>query len=355
MTMIRSSSSLLHRSARRFASRAVHRLLLALLVAGGLALVPAPSPAATPNAILFADRDVDEALSQVLGRLASEVRRVEIGAAAADAACAAAPGKTPRLALVSSPLQPAYLDACGRGANARVLTVLLGYQAIALVAPARTPIWPITSAALFRALTDHPEAPRRPAVWSELDPTYPRLPIGVLLAPSGSTDDRLFEALVLTPPCSAVADEKLPLRLGNRIRYCSAMRSDLPAVRHSSGARDLTAWAASAPLGQLAVVRLAELRRLQGLVVPLPLDGQLPTAAYIASGRYAAAATVELLVVVPRGGNNAERAETWKMAFDLLAETSIGPEGTLVAAGLIPLPPAQRVASRSEALDFFRQ
>jgi phosphate transport system substrate-binding protein len=347
-------SSRLRRNGRALPGPIRPLRLLALLIAGGIALMSAPTRAGMPNAVLFADRDVDEALSQVVSRLASEVRRVEIGVAAADAACTATPGKTPRLALVSSHLEPGYIEACARGANARVATVALGYQAVALVTPARAPIWPIASAALSRALTDSTEDSRRPTVWSELDPTYPRLPIGVLLAPSGSTDDRLFQALILAPTCSAAAGAKLPLRPGNGSLACGALRSDLPGVRRSSGERDLAGWATSAPLGQLAVVRLAELRQLGELVVPLPLDGQLPTAARIANGSYPAATTVELLIVIPRGGDNAGRGETWKMTFDLLAETSIGPAGTLVAAGLIPLPPAQRVASRSEALKFLQ-
>jgi PBP superfamily domain len=342
-----------HRRVPRF-TRFAGQLCLLGLIAGCLALSAAPSLAATPNAILFADRDVDERLSQAVSRLASELRRVEIGVAATDAACTAAAGKAPRLALVSSRLSPAYVEACGRGANARVITIVLGYEAMAVVAPAKTPVWPITSAALFGAITGHSQQPRLPATWNELNASYPRLPIGFLLAPAGSADERLFETLVLAPPCSATADDKLPFDLGNRIRYCGAVRSDLPAIRRSSAAGDLAAWAASAPPGQLAVVRLAELRQLDGLAVPLPLDGQLPTAANIASGHYPAATTIELLIVAPRGGDAIGQEEARKLAFDLLAETSIGPEGSLVAAGLIPLAPAQRVVSRSEALKFLQ-
>src|SRR5438128_1242100 len=84
------------------------------------------------------------AVAQAVSHLASELRRVEIGVAATDTACTAAAGKAPRLALVSSRLSPAYVEACGRSANARVITIVLGYEAMAVVAPAKTPAWPIT-------------------------------------------------------------------------------------------------------------------------------------------------------------------------------------------------------------------
>jgi hypothetical protein len=320
---------------------------LAALGLGALA-GSVPARAATPAIVLLADRDLDDRLSQAIGNLASDATRIEMGSA--DAACGAAASAKPRLAVFTNPPSPDYLEACERSADAQVVSVALGYQAIALVGPARGPVWPLGSDALFRSLSEHREENSRPANWSDVDSAYPKLPIGLLLSPSASVAERLFDLHVMAPPCIAAAGEGLPFDAANRFRYCTAVRRDLPTVQRQSYAQDLAVWAASAPSGQIAVVRVAELRRLDGLVTPLPLDGVLPTSANIASGRYAAAETVALLLVVPKNGDESGRGEARTIAFDLLAEASIGPDGTLVSAGLVPLTATERVAARSQAL-----
>jgi hypothetical protein len=354
---IGSRASMQMRGAIRAARRrlaAAGRIIgaFAVLVLGGLA-PPVPARAAGPAVVLLADRDIDDRLSRAVGSLAPEARRIEMGGA--DAACTAAPGAKPRLALVSNALSPGFIEACQRSADAQVISVALGHQAVALVAPARAPVWPVSSDALFRALTEHAEKTGRPAYWSDLDARYPKLPIGLLLAPSASVAERLFDSRVVVPSCIAASGEGLPFGPGNRSRYCGMLRRDLPAVQRQAYAQDLASWAASAPAGQLAVVRLAELRQLDGLVIPLPLDGVLPTSANIASGRYGAAETIELLIVVPNDADGNERSEARTMAFDLLAEASIGPDGSLVSAGLVPLAATDRVAARSRALPFLEQ
>jgi hypothetical protein len=43
------------------------------------------------------------------------------------------------------------------------------------------------------------------------------------------------------------------------------------------------------------------------------------------------------------------------LAFSLLAEASIGPTGSLAPAGLLPLPPPDRIAARTQAVAFLEQ
>jgi hypothetical protein len=90
-------------------------------------------------------------------------------------------------------------------------------------------------------------------------------------------------------------------------------------------------------------------------VVPLLLEGVLPTAANIESGRYPAADRIELMIVVPNQASREQRLAARDLAFSLLAEASIGPAGNLAPAGLIPLPPPDRLAARSQAVAFLEQ
>ena len=120
-------------------------------------------------------------------------------------------------------------------------------------------------------------------------------------------------------------------------------------MQREAGAQAIGDWAKSAASGQIAVVTVAELSQLDRPVVPLPLDGALPTAANIASGLYAAVEQVALLIVVPHAADHARRLQARSTVFGLLSESSIGPAGSLTPAGLIPLAPVERVSARSQA------
>ncbi len=275
--------------------------------------------------------------------------------AAADLACAAAPTTAPRIALVAHVPSRAELEECGRNAAADVGSVGIGREAVAIVVPASAPVWSMHTAALFRAIGEHGGGKRSPANWSDVDPALPRLPIGLLAPPAGSRTEQLFAGLVMQTGCEAAAGARLPFDAQERAEFCNGLRQDIPVARRTGGADALKAWAAAAPAGQVAVVSLPELRQLDESVVPLLLDGALPTSDNLAAGRYPAAAAVLLLIVVPHAAGRESREEARKLAFDLLGEASIGPEGRLAPLGLIPLAPADRIAARSRVVAALQQ
>jgi len=73
------------------------------------------------------------------------------------------------------------------------------------------------------------------------------------------------------------------------------------------------------------------------------------------SARYPAAKKIELMIVMPNGADQSKRTDARNLAFNLLAETSIGPTGSLANAGLLPLPPPERISARSQAVAFMDQ
>jgi ABC-type phosphate transport system substrate-binding protein len=311
--------------------------------------------AAAPTVPLFADRDLGDALAQAIEGAGSDARHVEVAPAAVRAACTAAAGSTPRLALLTRVPSRIELDACGDAAAADVSTLAIGRQAVALVAPASSPVWSISAAALFRAIGQNSDAKPPPATWSDIDPAYPHLPIGLLMPASDSRAQRLFDTLIIARGCDNAGGERIPFDLKSRARFCGVLRSDIPVLQRQGGAQDVANWAASAPSGQIAIVTIGELRELDRRVVPLLIDGALPTAANIANGRYPAAEQVQLLIVVPHAADPAQRTAARALAFNLLAETTIGPTGSLAPAGLIPLPPSERIAARSQAVASLEQ
>jgi len=177
----------------------------------------------------------------------------------------------------------------------------------------------------------------------------------VLLPPANSLTEHMFDTLVMEPGCNRVADDRAPFDQRARVVYCDTLRDDGQFPQRQGGAKDIANWAAAAPAGQVAIVSVAELRQLDRGVVPLPLDGALPTGTNIANGQYPATENVSLLIVVPTAADATQRAAARDTAFDLLAEASIGPNGNLAPAGLIPLPPTERIAARSQAIASLEQ
>lgn len=230
----------------------------------------------------------------------------------------------------------------------------VGRQAVALVAPMNSPVWALDLDALFSALGRNSGSAARPTTWDAIDPSYPKLPIGVLLPSPESRVMRLFGALIMEQGCDK-AIGRIPFDRNDRIRFCDAVRDDSTVSHRRGGTRDVANWAAVAPPGQIAVVSVAELRQLDRQVVPLLFGGALPTADNIASGRYPAVERVDLMIVLPNQANNAQRTAARDLAFSLLSEDSIGPAGSLALAGLIPLPPAERLAARSRVVALLEQ
>lgn len=321
------------------------------LIAALLAFSLAAPPSAQAAPPLLVQGQPGEALGAAVLAL-DGMPPGQISPQAGAMACTEQPRAMPRLAVVTGQPRMLELKACQQSAGAEVLAVTIGYQAIVLVAPARAPAFAMRSADLFRAVTGHGRDGVAPAVWRDVNPALPDLPIGLLAPPAGSTASRLFRTYVMEPACGQVAGGSRPFELTTRIDYCAALRAAPGIAQRRGDTSAVLGWAASAPPGQFGVVSLAELRDIGADVVALPLDDVLPTAANVGAGLYPAAESVVLLIVLPPDSPQAARAAARQAAFELLSERAIGPGGSLAHAGLIPLPPNERVEARSRALSF---
>src|SRR5579871_4114700 len=345
------------RHGARRGRRAIAGRLGAIVLATTSSLWLAAGAAAdTAGAWLFADRDIGESMTQAAAVIGSRDGQVGDGAAAIAAACDQGLGPVPRIVLLSRPLTGEETERCHRAADADLLAIVVGHQAVALVVPATAPVFAVAAPDLFAALGLHAaHAQAAPTAWNDVNPGYPKLPIGLLTPPAGSAAARLFDGRVLQPACGAAPVAGAPADPAARATYCGALRSDLAVVQRDGGVDAVAKWAASAPQGQLGVVTIDELRHLDTAVVPLPLDGALPTAANIDSGRYPAAEPLRLVIVMPHAIDPEHRDQAWRLAFDLVSETSIGPLGSLASAGLVPLAPEARADARAQVHAFLTQ
>ncbi len=327
--------------------------LLRLVVAALCACAPlGVAWAARQDVFLFTDRDIGEALAARVQDFAADMAQTQAQPFVIGAACRASIGLVPRFAVLARVPTDAQLERCAQNANADVKVLVVGYQALAFVVPSNAPVWSVDAAVLFRAFGQNGGDPSRPPNWSSIDRNYPDQPIGLLLPAPGSRAQRLFDAFVMDLGCERVVGAHVPIDRADGMEFCAALRSDIPIARRDGGVDDVAKWAASAPPGAVAVVNTAELAQLGRRVVPLLLDGMLPTGENIDSGRYPVAEKVALLIVVPRATDQVRRNVARGVAFRLLSEASIGPAGQLPSAGLMPLPPAERVTLRAQADEF---
>jgi hypothetical protein len=146
-----------------------------------------------------------------------------------------------------------------------------------------------------------------------------------------------------------VLGAQAPFGLDARLALCGRLRPAAGIAARPSGPEALPAWLVAAPPGALAVVTLAELRGLRGEVLPLPLDGVLPTVGNVLSGSYPATQEIQLLIVLPRRVPAEARRAAQVIAFDILSERSLGPSGALSVAGLVAVAAEARVALRDRA------
>jgi phosphate transport system substrate-binding protein len=257
------------------------------------------------------------------------------------AACASAPPGA--VALTVDPPTRRELGRCA--ASASELVAPIGREAVYLVAEEAE--WPdLSSRDLYRALAATawdgkgfvPNPARR---WRDVDPRLPDAVVRVLLPQPGKAPDALFARGVLEAGCRSAPGVGAIFDPDERVRRCTTVRADGAAV-FAAPAADPFAWLTEQPPYAVAVVSQAEIARLSDDVAVLPLDGVVPTYSAVADGEYPASWTVHMTLVAATAG-----APALDAAVRVAAESGIGPDGAMAAAGLTPLVPAERVALRA--------
>ncbi|MGE4046295.1 MAG: substrate-binding domain-containing protein [Acetobacteraceae bacterium] len=314
----------------------------------GLALTAA---AAASDVVVFTDRDLGEGAAAAVAPLRTQGRAVEADVRAVDAACTTTPGNRVRLAVVPRTPTQAEIDVCTGGIGADAVVIPIGHQALALATPANGPVFSVASADLFRALGAN-AAGTPPATWSSLGAGYPAALISVLAAPAGSMARQVFEAQMETGCQAMVPAASLPFDRAGRLAFCGALRAGPSVKQRQAGIQPVADWAKTAGPGAIALVSVTELPALDGVVNPLLIDNVLPSAANISDGRYPARRAVNLVIVLPRFADAYRRDAARSAVFELTSEAMIGPGGALTRAGLIALPPAQRLEARTKAVAF---
>lgn len=346
-------------------------LCAGLLAAGSLMAVPSEALAQAPRAAT-AERD---ALWVLASGSTNHVAR-ELIAAFGSSYQVAAP---PRLDLMSTPQAlAAFCSGIGAGtpdifvttrrasASAKeqcvargvteVVEVEIGLGALVLATKKGDPLTAVSSEQVWRALAaeavvNDEFAPNRVTRWSDVSPRLPGTDIRfVVPSPSGSTRS-FFENLVLEAGCRHNATVRLIFEAAYRRGKCITMRQDGRVLERAVD--DIPGEILRGPAGTIGVLSLGQVRASGGTLVPLQLDGTVPTSASIASREYLPSVRIYIYAKKQHGRAVAGVGVVRGIReFTMLAvsEQMAGPDGRLSTnAGLVSLDPDARVRQRAIA------
>lgn len=270
--------------------------------------------------------------------------------------CGGVGPETPDVAIATRRMPSGIRQSCRMNGVRDVVEIKLGFGAVVLVARRGDPMPQLSARNLQEALaaerptSDGIFAPNTYANWSQIARGLPPSPIRVLVPRGDSGTRQLFEDLVLESGCRDIKEMRLLFDAGFRRNKCITLRTDGRVVEVPED--QTVATLMSSPPGTLAVVTFDEAMRSGGNLIALPLDGVLPTIASIASMDYDPTRVVYLYAKRQHARNKQGVGVVHGIA-ELLTEASsesaTGPAGFLARAGLVSLPPAERVTQRSIA------
>lgn len=270
--------------------------------------------------------------------------------------CGGVGPETPDIVVSTRRMPAGIRQFCRMNGVRDVVEIKLGFGAVVLVARRGDPMPQLSARNLQEAMaaerptSDGIFAPNTYATWSQIGRGLPPSPIRVLVPRGDSGTRQLFEDLVLESGCRNNKEMRLLFDAGFRRRKCISLRTDGRVVEVAE--EQTVATLMSSPPGTLAVVTFDEAMRSGGNLIALTLDGVLPTIASIAAMDYDPTRIFYLYAKRQHARNKQGVGVVHGIAELLIeasSESATGPAGFLARAGLVSLPPAERIRQRSIA------
>lgn len=263
-----------------------------------------------------------------------------------SAFCAGVGGRNPDVVNASRRIRPAEMQQCRAHGVANITELQIGMDGVVVVqSPAAPPIR-LTRRQIYEALAANPYGqPNTSRKWREIDPSLPDIPILVYGPPAGDGTRDSFVEMVMVPGCESNAEMRR-LRGEDEARFnqiCTTIRSD--GAYGASGEDDQrTVMQLIVNPGAIGIFGYSYLEHEGDRLRGVALDGVMPSAETIASGRYEGARPLFVYV-------KADQADRVPGLRQFLAEyaRAIGPGGYLAQQGLIPAPDAVRTQTAQAA------
>jgi phosphate transport system substrate-binding protein len=258
---------------------------------------------------------------------------------------------SPDIVQASRPMLPSEVEQCAKNGVEDIRELKLGYYAVLVLRSAAAEEAALTSRDIYLALARHVPGssdqsmptPNPYRTWHDVNASLPARAIRVF-GPSLSSPVRdTFAELILHTGCDSFPQVTALRNLDRGLyeRACHEIRQDglfvhggtLPLLQADANAFGLFGYEV--------------LDANHETLVAVPLDGVTPSLETITSGKYPASRTLYLYL---NGAHLGAVPGLRQFVASYVSDGAIGPQGYLVALGLIPLDRAERHVTQIEAL-----
>jgi phosphate transport system substrate-binding protein len=255
--------------------------------------------------------------------------------------CAGVGAQHPDIVDASRRLKLSEFKQCAANGVTQITEIQVGLDGISLATSKATGLSNLTTQELYYALAKTPFGKPNPTkTWKDVNGKYPAIPIRIYGPPTTSGTRSSIEDLLMDPGClTSLAMQAL--KKSNEAKYtaiCKGIRDDGAYV--TAGENDnLIVQKLEANPGTLGLFGYSYLEENASRLKGLSLNGVAPTYSSIASFQYPGARA--LYIYVKNAHLNAIPGIR-QLAAEYVRETTFGPRGYLIGAGLISSPDAVR-------------
>jgi len=259
--------------------------------------------------------------------------------------CAGVGPQHPDMTNASRRMTPSEFDLCQRNGVTDILEIQVGMDGIAFAESVNGPEIRLTLAEAYRALAAQPMGePNTSKVWSDINPSLPRVPISIMGPPATSgTRDSLHE-LIMHPGCEEAYPAVKQIEAQDKEKateLCTRVRED--GVYVDSGENDnLIVQKLAANPNAIGVFGYSYLEENAGRLTGVPMNGVEPTYQTISSRQYPGARA--MFIYAKKQHLKAVPGIT---EFLTQYTTMWGPDGPLAKRGMIASAEADRAKAKS--------
>jgi len=268
---------------------------------------------------------------------APQVEEIGTGAGIAKF-CGGVGNEFPDIANASRRMRPEEVADCRAHGVTDIAELQIGMDGIAFVQSPGAPKISLTPKQIYAALAAEPFGVEQKAKsWKEIDPSLPDFPILVYGPPAGDGTHDTMNELFLVPACEA--DPRVKALKADKARVdevCTRLRGDGGYINAGENDEKTTVSMIVNP-GAIGILGYSYLEQNAGKLRAIPINGSVPTAETIKSGKYGGARP--LFVYVKR--SSVQRIPGMK-DFVTAYASAIAPKGYLTQRGLIAADDATR-------------
>jgi phosphate transport system substrate-binding protein len=212
--------------------------------------------------------------------------------------CKGVGADTPDIVNASRRMKKSEFDNCVRNGVADVVEIQVGIDGITLAESNKGEKFALTAFDVYKALAANPFGkPQTAKLWSDVNPSLPKLPISVFGPPSTSGTRDAFAELIMEAGCKTDAATK-QLKDSDEDKYkavCHEIRTD-GAYKDQGENDNLIVQKLDANPDMIGIFGYSYMEANQGKVHGISLDGVAPTYESIADSSYPGARALYIYV-----------------------------------------------------------